>query len=340
VKRRRIPCESPETKIWNLYLLLENETTTRRFLEEKYRGLNRETLPREAFRAAHDLIHHVKQARALYHSARVSDIAIRPLLAYYGLMNLVKAWMLSVDPEYPGTTSVLKHGLSTRKRKPACFALLQEEIRVQREGLFPMLASVIGEGDRTGERLSVRTLFSLLPDLQDSYRQLFREATLFPIAWLERETSWMIVEEIVLDRFHLTPRGLAEALNRHRHLTGASFLTEATIVRDKKVYLRLSKTGSILPHPFIREDTAGNHYLLVYPHRPSWLPAEILVHYMLLFSLSMLCRYDPAIWGEIMHGLGSEEMVLIQEFLQLTQRKSPQLILEALFEERFLFTQV
>lgn len=319
--------------------MLETETTVRRFLEEKYRRKNRESPERDAFRAAHSLIHHVKQARALYKAARDSDIFIRPLLAYYGLMNLAKAWVLSEDPDYPRTTSVLKHGLSTRKRKPASFSLFREEIRIQREGLFPLLATIAGEGGCMGERWSIQTLFSLLPELQDSYRQLFREATLFPIAWIESDPAWMIVEEAVLDRLHLTPRGLAQSLERHRHPASTSFSTDETYTKDGKVYVKISHPEPAVPHPWIREDVGGNRYLAVHPNRPQWLPAEILVHYILLFSLSMLCRYETPLWGEMIHGWASEEGVLVQEFLQLTQRKSPQLILEALFEERFVFTQ-
>ncbi|PTM56916.1 YaaC family protein [Desmospora activa] len=339
VKRRRIPCESPEEKIWNLYLLLENETTVRRFLEEKYQGRNRENPGRDAFRAAHSLIYHIKQARSLYQAARQSEWIIRPLLAYYGLMNLAKAWVLSEDPDYPRTASVLKHGLSTRKRKPASFSLFWEEVRVQREGLFPLLVTLAGEGERTGERWSMQTLFSMLPELQDSYRQLFRETSLFPIAWTEGEQGWMVVEEAVLDRLHLTSQGMVQTLERHRHPAGISFSAEESYIRSSKMYLKVEQPQSLSTHPWIREDVGGQYYLYINDSRRSWVPAEILVHYLLLFSLSMLCRYDTPLWGEMVYGLGSEEMVLIQEFLQLTQRKSPQLILEALFEERFLFSK-
>lgn len=339
MKRRRIPCESPEEKIWNLYLLLENETTVRQFLQEKYRERARENPKRDAFRAAHPLIYHIKQARSLYRAARDSEWIIRPLLAYYGLMNLAKAWAISEDPDYPRTASVLKHGLSTRKRKPASFSLFREEVRVQREGLFPLMVMLAGEGERTGERWTMQTMFSMLPDLQDSYRQLFRDVSLFPVAWTEGEQGWMVVEETVLDRLHLTAAGIAQTLERYRYPDGLSFSAKESYVHNSKVYIKTFQPQSLQTHPWIREDVGGHCYLYINHNRPDWVPIEILVHYLLLFSLSMLCRYDTPLWGEMIYGLGSEEMVLIQEFLQLTQRKSPQLILEALFEEHFLFSK-
>ncbi len=46
-----------------------------------------------------------------------APLALKPLLLYYGYVQLLKAILLTVDPIYPQSSSVLAHGVSTRKRK-------------------------------------------------------------------------------------------------------------------------------------------------------------------------------------------------------------------------------
>ncbi|MFC4077220.1 YaaC family protein [Salinithrix halophila] len=347
---RRIPCESPEQKMWNLYLLLENETTAKRFLTEKYRRNGVEHPERAAFRASHALISHVRQARELYRAARESQLLVSPLLAYYGVMNLSKAWMLSFDPEFPRNASVMRHGASTRRRKRSDYRFFSDEVRAQRDGLFPELARKTGRPVLTGESWTMKSLLALVPELQDGFRQIFHEVSLYPIAVPERipvisPEMPFTFEERVLEVLHLPPRRLAERLNGAGREGGARFSCGPSAQPQGRVRLLWSHPDSLhvnhwnrgFSHPWFREDLHGNHYLFPPAHGSAPVLPELFVHYLLLFSLSMLCRYEAPLWGEMIGGSISEEIVLIEEFLQVTLRKFPNLILNALFEEKILF---
>lgn len=349
---RRILCDSPEQKMWNLFLLLENEATVRTFLESKYRKHGVEHPSRAAFRAAQPLMYHVKQARTYYEAARRSDLFVRPLLSYYGMMTLCKALMLTRVPDYPENTSVLRHGISTRKRKRGDYQFFADEVRVQREGLFPELARYQGRESLIGENWTLKELFSLIPELQDGYRQLFPEETLFPVAVPEvtsvpNRGMPLVLEDRILDALHLTPRGLVNRLNRFSPGGEVRFTFEEDPVSVPRFLLfwhhpfisHVNQWERGFDHPLFREDMHGNHWLSPFQRVESCLP-EMFVHYALLFALSMLCRYEPPLWGEMIYGMASEEMVLIQEFLQVTQRKFPNLILNELFEEKILFQRM
>ncbi|MFD1397665.1 YaaC family protein [Kroppenstedtia eburnea] len=349
---RRILCDSPEQKMWNLFLLLENESTLRTFLESKYRKQGMEHPSRAAFRAAQPLMYHVKQAREYYRAARESDLFVRPLLAYYGMITLSKVLMLTMVPDYPENAAVLRHGISTRRRKRGDYQFFADEVRVQREGLFPELARNRGWGVLVGESWTPRELFSLIPELQDGYRQLFSEETLVPVAVpdvpaVPGQGMPLVLEERILDALHLTPRGLVNRLNRFSPGGEVRFTCEELPVSVPGILLfwhhpRISHVNQWergFAHPLFREDMHGNHWLLPFQRVETCIP-ELLVHYALLFALSMLCRYEPPLWGEMIHGMASEEMVLIQEFLQVTQRKFPNLILNELFEEKILFRRM
>ncbi|OYD07905.1 YaaC family protein [Paludifilum halophilum] len=349
---RRISCDFPEQKMWNLFLILENETTVRRFLTEKYRRMGLEHPEKASFHTAHPLIYYIKQGRDIYRSAGHSGVFIRPLLSYYGMMNLAKAWMLSMDPEYPRNTAVLRHGVSTRKRKRRGFSFLSDEVRVQRNGLFAELARCVQVPPLNGESWAMRDLFSILPELQDGYRQLFRKATLFPVVVPDplskrnlREMPFFL-EESILDTFHRTPRSLVEYLNRNRSDPEVFFSCGDNPVTGEKLCLSWHhpRTDHVdswekgFSHPLFREDGKGGYYLFSGNNRLLSALPEALVHYLILFALSMLCRYETPLWGEMIYGLAAEDMVLIQEFLDVSQRKFPNMILNHLFEEKLIFT--
>ncbi|GGE06205.1 hypothetical protein GCM10011571_04130 [Marinithermofilum abyssi] len=349
---RRIRCESPEQKMWDLYALLENEPTVKPFLEEKYRRQSIDSPSRAAFQNTQAFIYHIKQARETYRAARQADLMIRPLLSYYGMMNLCKAWMLSRDPEYPRSTSVMRHGVSTRKRKKQGFRFRQDEVRIQQEGLFSEMARVQGWSRLIGEVFTVGELFALLPEVQDGYRQLTRNPSLFLVAVPEPyqfrdEGMPFYVEEGILDALHVTPRGLIDKLNRNRPAKAVYMFRsgEESALSHGRLRLLWShpKVRHVdhwewgFHHPFFREDTQGGYYLVPGGKRPLLLMPELFIHYLLLFSVSMLCRYETPLWGEMLYGFSSEDLLLIQEFLHVTQRKFPNLILNELFEEKLIF---
>ena len=53
---------------------------------------------------------------------------------------------------------------------------------------------------------------------------------------------------------------------------------------------------------------------------------EILTHYLLLYNLSMIARYETEWWSELFHGFDSLDYPFIDQFLSVTTVKIPYLI--------------
>lgn len=60
------------------------------------------------------------------------------------------------------------------------------------------------------------------------------------------------------------------------------------------------------------------------------LPHEWLAQHMVLYCLSMLCRYDTQTWMEVMDPFASDERYLIEKFLNMVSRYYPLSILRHL----------
>lgn len=331
--------QKQEESVWDLFLPLENEPFARRFLKKKYQHQGIDHPERAAFFAAEPLIYYLRQAREIYETVTGSSLLVQPLIAYYGMINLIKVWILTIDPSYPSNSSVLRHGLSTRRRKGNNYSFAKDEVRVQREGLFPLTASLLGQKHLEGNTYSSKFLLGGIPELQKSYQEIFQETTYYPVfmedCLTNKYTTYCYIKESILDTCHLTESAFITWLNRHRLNPNDYFTLHQPATTNGYLtflWVHQSQFAFLEEHPLFRKDMQGGIYLFTGKHRPIPLP-EILIHYMLLFSLSMLSRYEPPIWGEIVLGFGSEEIVLIRQFLQLTLQKFPQLILQMLYEE-------
>ncbi|GAB3797736.1 hypothetical protein GCM10028868_19320 [Virgibacillus kimchii] len=74
---------------------------------------------------------------------------------------------------------------------------------------------------------------------------------------------------------------------------------------------------------------------LYFPADRKWcLPvSEIMVHYLLLYNLSMLSRYETEWWGDLFTVKTEADYPFILGFLQCTQKKMPELLENELLEK-------
>lgn len=343
-----IYCESPEEWIWDQFYRLSNERSAQKFLSSAYQKIGGPHPERMAFRNAWAFAAYIRQALSIFRPIREENVWMQPVLQYYGMMSLIKAWVLTQVPDYPQNTSVLRHGLSTRKRKRESYRLLQDEVRVQKEGLYPLVAELLGNPAASGDSYQLKVLFSFLSDLSTSYEQIFGETPLIPVTVGERASvppgcaMPLEITETVLDRAHLTPEAFVSRLNHYAK--GALFSLGDPGILDGRLQLtwrhpcakHVDDWEKGFNHPWFYEDKKGNHYLWFGNDCLDTPVDELLVHFMLLFSLSMLCRYEPPLWGELILDHAGEEQTLVRGLLRLIPRKVPQLILSLLHGQKWV----
>ncbi|HEU4963570.1 MAG TPA: YaaC family protein [Bacilli bacterium] len=343
----RIPSEQPYRKLWDTYVYFENEQTTSEFLRERYQELGVEKLTPSVYQATPKFIYAIKQAREYYRAAEHCDILTKPLLLYYGMMALGKALITTCDPEYPSTTSVLKHGLSTRKLKREQYSFIEDEVRVQKDGLFNVLHRTLqGPEIENGTRYRMKELLAVIPELIHPYRRLYGEpavCTLEEVAG--SETAGETAEEALLRRAWHLPRAFVagvektkeeflELLNRHGGERARFSFPEEM---DEEGVLRVHLEGEVDHRfPLMLHDFSGQPYLRM-PHQGDLVLPEVSVHFMIMFVLGMLCRYETERWGEMILTFSSHDTFLINEFLNVSMRKFPNLILDRLCRERNIF---
>lgn len=324
----------------SLFLFFQNEQNAKNKLYHSYLNLKEE---KEATRLAYNnslkFIYFIKQGFSYFISAKNSDLIVQPLLLYYGIINLMKSMILLSDPYYPSTTTILQHGMTTRKKKKTEYEFQQDIVKVQKDGLLPYFAeSILKDPLITHSRYKVMDLYSMIPELQDSFH-LFHSKTMLPVTIKQVDSTQWKFSFLEKDLLYF-PLPFSEicslfqesiSMGNHLDLSLEIAKNESTII----LHTKFSNYSPVLDHYQILEDYRGNYYF--FTSYQLKIKNEIVVFNMLMYILSMLCRYDTEHWGEIIYSYHTDDLLLVKELLQITLRKFPNLILNHLFGEKYIF---
>ena len=127
-----------EEDLWFLFERLTNKEQVNSFLYSTLghkRGVEKEISP--------ILSEFIKQGKEYYTQAEKANSNVSPLLYYYGMLNLVKAYILSRDPYtiIPKvgkkiSSSNLSHGVSAGDKIKQAYSIHVENIELQNNGIF------------------------------------------------------------------------------------------------------------------------------------------------------------------------------------------------------------
>ncbi|WCN37858.1 YaaC family protein [Aneurinibacillus uraniidurans] len=345
-----ILCENPTEKMWDSYLYFENEPMVKQFLQNTYEKQDYKKANVLAFTNATKFIYYIKQARQYYLSAKKSDLLVRPLLLYYGMVSLLKAYILTRDPLYPSTTKVLQHGITSRKIKKNYYSLAEDEVRIQKEGLLPYFHSLL-QKEPVCDKYQLSDLLALLPELQPTYQRIYHKTTLLPVTVspsldVSRSCTVLSLSEEVLDCAHLTYDSFIYYMNRYNkgegNFSASNANTPSGMIQlewSHPTYTHVKENGNGFENELFSSNYKGEFFYNVSIKKDATIN-EIEIHYMIMYIISMLCRYETEKWGEIIFSFASEDLYIIQEFLTISTRKFPNIMYDLLLGKRHIFQVV
>ena len=272
-------------------------------------------------------IYFLEHGIAYYEQAKKTPLSIKPVLLFYGMVQLLKACLLTVDPHYPENTTVLAHGVSTRKRKKQSYTFLSDEVKSQKNGLFSHFSDKMFHVKHIeGTKFSMEELLLFVPELQSIFRTLQQKNTFFEIGNYQSQ-AWIIPSSI-LDTYHMTKDRFISFVESNTTLSFEKGELENQLLFKGHVHMNTSfplqvdmLTNNVL---FPRDKETFKHSL-----------NELMVHYLILYNLSMVSRYETEWWGELMHTFHSSDRSYIMEFITVTEKKVPN-FLYAFLNDLFL----
>ncbi|MFD2370097.1 YaaC family protein [Brevibacillus sp. GCM10020057] len=326
---------------WKTLRFLETEPTSRKFLAACYEKMGLEHSDRLAFQQSTRFLYLWKQARHFYATAEAAELSVQPLLLFYGCTHLLKGMLLTRDAAYPQNSRMLQHGVTTRKLKRSTYSLLEDEIRPQKEGFFAHLAHLF-DLSPLQDRYIVQDLFLSIPAMSHSTAMLTDTLPL----WIclqgrnfdpSRSDSgkltahcdpWLSVS------FPDKPDGpLAYSAETFAHYVDRNAPPSWTMAQirwrtatGKELLLPQPALSCLDQHPLFR--FYGDELFFWNGPSESLPLPEWASHYLLLYLLSMLCRYETEWWGELTLSHGFAERFLVERYLEQHIESFPTVIMK------------
>ncbi|MCM3491689.1 YaaC family protein [Alkalihalophilus marmarensis] len=298
---------------------------TRSYLTKSYEETNIEQPKTKSFNTCYTFIYHLKHGQLYTEQAGMAPMELKPMLLFYGLVQFLKAAILTKDPTYPANSQVLAHGVTTRKRKKSGFTFLDDEVKIQRNGLFShLLDKMFHMKHLDNEKIKMTSLLQQLPEMQTLFRQFN-----YP-KYLEKgkyETSGIRFPSNILDTYHMTANRFTQFIQYQQQ----PWYKKGDSIVEEKRYISIPfsrKPSTLNGFPFIFDQDNIPH---LFKTKESHLRLpEVLVHYLLLYNLSMICRYETEWWGELLHTFDGNDLPFITQYVNYAQHRVPALIVELL----------
>jgi hypothetical protein len=312
-------------KDWSQYSLFFSAEHSQKMLKKSYERFNIEQPEQRSFENCYPFIYYLEHAKTYYEQAHQAPLLIQPILMFYGFANLIKACILTLQPDYPENTSVLAHGVSTRKRKKQQYQFFQDEVKIQKNGLFPFMAEKMFHMKHLeGEKASMEELLKLIPELNELFINLDGTSMLLEVGCSEGHFS---ISEKILDHFHMTDSRFQEF-----YQSKSQIKCEFTESQNKHINWRVDSKNAYDLAPLRYHFEANTFH---FPNQKSEILhyPEIMVHYLLLYNLSMIARYETEWWSELVKMMPNKDYPFICNFLKIAQNKGPFLIYQYLLNQ-------
>lgn len=320
--------------IWQSFNALHAANTTQYLLQKCYQKTSVPDADKKSYENSYPFIYYLEHGQNYYQLSQNAPLSIKPVLLFYGMVQLLKACLLTVDPQYPESTSVLAHGVSTRKRKKQSYEFFHDEVKVQKNGLFSHFSErMFHVKHMEGEKFTMEQLFKRIPELQNLFTLHFGQS-LYIETPLSNENI-LTIPNIALDSYHMTSRRFLDFMQHTLPFTTSNCIGE-TVERDPEpISLKVNKESYLLPlssSPLLYHLYENTYYLPKERELLSYFP-EIMTHYLLLYNLSMISRYETEWWSELLHSYSSNDYPFIRQFLAISADKVPFLLYSFLKEK-------
>ncbi|WP_042220854.1 YaaC family protein [Oceanobacillus manasiensis] len=307
------------------YTYLMSQQTAQHYLYNCYKRIEGVDAERKSYENCTVFISYLEHGQLFYQSGKNSSPILQPVLYFYGMAHLIKACLLTVRPDYPESTTLLAHGVTARKRKKKDYSFLHDEVKLQHNGLFPYFSEHLFKVSKLPfEKLSMKQLLSLIPEMVPLLG-FHQEKGLYQVG--KTHGKWLEFPLKILDDYYTTKDGFVKKISSYlpdiKHMESDS----------QHIQIELAMPLTELKGPFFSDKTQT---AIFFPaKRDLFLPfSEIMVHYLLLYNLSMLCRYETDWWGDLFTAKSDIDYPFITQFLKESANKVPLLLGLELYKKK------
>lgn len=299
-------------EITAFYTSLQNLQSSQNYLKNCYSNLDGIDKHAKSYENSGSFMYYLDQGQLFLREGEKGDVRLKPLLYFYGMCHTLKACLLTNRPNYPESTSILAHGVSARKRKKKDYTFVDEEVKVQQNGLFSYSCShLFLLKNPPFQKVKMDYLLHLIPEMNDFYA-FSNEGKIVSIGKIG--STELQFPASIIDSYHLTERAFTQRISPY-----LPTIKKVDIIKNQLV-VQLDKPIQQIGGPFkLHHDKQEIYFPIDRAYFVS-IP-EILIHYLLLYNLSMISRYETEYWGEIFATKYGMDYSIIVHYLSIVAGK-------------------
>lgn len=320
-----------EDTIEDFYTYLQSQQTAQQFLLHCYQQIEIAEPEVKSYENCNSFLYYLKHGLHFYETGRKLTTILQPILFFYGMIHLIKASLLTKRPNYPETTKLLAHGVSSRKRKKKNYTFMEDEVSIHNNGLYSYFSEHLSHVKRLSiSKFKMHDLFTFIPEMSSLF-MLHKQEEMSMVGKLH--TNSLTFPNDLLDHYHLTAKAFLQRID--------PYVPQIihTDINQQNIQIQLSRPLTKSSGPFFFHIT---NQMIYFPNnRRLFLPiSEIMVHYLLLYNLSMLSRYDTEWWGDLLTTKADIDYPFIKHFLHHTSKKVPLLLGYDMYQDYLTYNRL
>lgn len=312
-------------QIHTFYTYLKSQQTAQEYLLHQYQKLGVENAEALSYENCQTFVYYLNHGLEMYADSKQVGTTIKPVLYFYGMIHLIKACVIAKRPNYPESTTMLAHGVSTRKRKKKVYTFLDDEVKIQQNGLFPYFSEHLFQFKTNSlDKVQMDGLFATIPEMATLY-QFHGKETIQAVGTIGANELKFPAQ--ILDNYQITLNAFIRKLE--------AYIPDIAAVHSSSKVIEIKLTSPILSvtGAFLSNSLSANKPIYYPMHKnPLNQIPEVMIHYLLLYNLSMLSRYETAWWGDLLATKPDQDYPFISHFLEITAWKIPLLLGEYLYD--------
>lgn len=302
---------------------IRSQQTAQQFLYHCYQKIDGVDAEAKSYENSTAFMYYLEHGSILYETGKQLTPVLQPMLFFYGLTHLLKASLLTKRPNYPETTKILAHGVSTRKRKKKQYSFLKDEVKTHHNGLYPYVSEhLFSVKNLPVDTFKMDYLLALIPEMGPLFNFKGQEKMIM-VGMIG--SYQLIFPTEILNDYHLTAKAFIQRVSRYLPKI------TSTIINKSEIQIKIAQPLASSAGPFFFE--LANKEIFFPKCREQFLPiSEVMVHYLLLYNLSMLARYETEWWGDLIATKPEIDYPFIIHFLRHTSEKIPFLLSQDLYK--------
>lgn len=323
--KREIYSEQPEIEQWNLLEIYSYSNNIKKYFISNNMG-------EPSDEKIEYISNSIMQAKEYFFLAKNATLYTQPVLIYYGYINLLSAAYVLKNGEVP---NIQNHGMAIIKEGNS-IGEIKIHLNNESSGALAIFANLLDPNldIKKLRDLKINELFSVIPETLDYCIMSYTNNPIHVIP-VDEVIHKKYTEDRIKNYYIKLLKDSIETLENSEYVKN-NYLPIQYAENCEYTFLRRKITYS---EDYVYCVNNQKYINIPFDEKNKELKVDNKISMlMILYALSVLCRYNPFIWNRFIKLDSSGERLLIQSFINWSIRLLPNYILNIIENANIIFS--